>query len=280
MFRLRARQSLFLLICLVLLHGCLLPGMASAQGKAASGQKKPLPDGWLEVAFIDVGKGDAAIIRLPDGKTCLIDTGYEKTSADLLRNLEKRGIRSLDLVVVTHEHKDHAGGYPAVVKALPIGRTIRPIDPRDPARTLLVHPGDVLLEGSRYSLTALGPSKAHPEKNDASLVLKLTFGAVSFLFAADALADGQADLCTRKDRLRADVLKVPHHGTGLADVTETFFSAVRPRYAVITCDEPDGDVPETPLIAALRKLGTTVLRTDENGNIVFRSDGADLTMKP
>jgi len=279
MFQIRVRQSLFLLICLML-YISLLPGMASAQGKAASGQKNPLPAGWLEVAFIDVGKGDAIIIRLPDGKTCLLDTGYEKTSADLFRNLEKRGIRAIDLVVVTHEHKDHAGGYPAVVKAFPVGRTIRPIDPRDPGRTLLVKPGDILLEGDRYVLTALGPSKAHPDKNDASLVLKLTFGAVSFLFAADALADGQADLCTRKEALRADVLKVPHHGTGFNNATETFFSAVRPRYAVITCDESAGDVPEAALVAALRKLGTTILRTDENGNIVFRTDGADLTMKP
>lgn len=248
--------------------------------KTARARKAPLPSGWMEVAFIDVGKGDAAIVRLPDGRTCLIDTGYAKTADTLVGNLEKRGIRTLDLVVLTHRHKDHAGGYPAIAEAFPIARVVEPYDPRDPSRTLRVKPGNVLIEGKGYKLTALGPSRSHPDENEGSLVLKLEFGTVSFLFAADILAAGQEDLLSRGLDLRADVLKVPHHGTCKGGSATPFFMAVRPKYAIVTCDAEKGDVPDEGVAETLQNVGATVLRTDETGNVVFRSDGTELQMKP
>lgn len=253
---------------------------AADSPKAVRSRKVPLPSGWLEVAFIDVGKGDATIVRLPDGRTCLIDTGYAKTVDALSRNLEKRGIRTLDLLVLTHRHKDHAGGYPEIAKAFPIARVIEPYDPRDPARTLRVKPGNVLIEGKGYKLTVLGPSRAHSDENDGSLVLRLEFGKISFLFAGDILAAGQEDLLSRGVDLRANVLKAPHHGIYKGGSATPFFSATRPGYAVITCDAGKGDVPDDGVVETLRNIGATVLRTDETGNVVFRSDGNELQMKP
>ncbi|MBP7634291.1 MBL fold metallo-hydrolase [Candidatus Ozemobacteraceae bacterium] len=251
-------------------------GKKPVPAEEAATQKPPLPSGWMEVAFINVGKGDATIVRLPDGRTCLIDTGYAKTADTLVGNLEKRGIRTLDLVVLTHRHKDHAGGYPAIADAFPIARVVEPYDPRDPARTLRVKPGNVLIEGKGYKLTALGPSQANPDENDGSLVLKLEFGTISFLFAADILATGQEELLSRGFDLRADVLKVPHHGTYKGGSATPFFMAVRPKYAIITCDAGKGDVPDDGVAETLQNNGATVLRTDEAGNVVFRTNGSDL----
>lgn len=284
----------YIYICFFIVAVCLhslfpLVGWAETTGvsseieeksKVPASQKTPLPSGWMEAAFIDVGKGDATILRLPDGRTCLIDTGYAKTADTLVRNLEKRGIRTLDLVVLTHRHKDHAGGYPAIANAFPIARVVEPYDPRDPARTLRVKPGSILIEGKGYKLTALGPSRSHPDENEGSLVLKLEFGKISFLFAADILADGQEDLLSRGIDLRADVLKVPHHGFYKGGAATSFFMAVRPRYALITCDAGKGDVPDDGVVDTLQSVGATVLRTDETGNVVFRSDGTELQMKP
>lgn len=258
-------------------------GASTAAGGASKllrPQKAPLPSGWLEVAFINVGKGDATIIRLPDGRTCLIDTGYAKTAETLVQNLEKRGIRTLDLVVLTHRHKDHAGGYPEIVKAFPVARVIEPYDPRDQARTLRVQPGSVLIEGKGFRLTALSPAVSYADENDGSLVVKLDFGKVSFLFAGDVLEAGQKELLGRGIDLRANVLKVPHHGIFKGGSATTFFMAVHPGYAVITCDAGNGDVPDDGVIETLQNIGATVLRTDENGNVVFRSDGTELQMKP
>ncbi len=251
-------------------------GKKPAHTEEVAAQKQPLPSGWLEAAFINVGKGDATIVRLPDGRTCLIDTGYAKTADTLVGNLRKRGIRTLDLVVLTHRHKDHAGGYPAIAEAFPIARVVEPYDPRDPARTLRVKPGNVLIEGKGYKLTALGPSRSHPDENEGSLVLKLEFGKITFLFAADILADGQEELLKRGVDLHADVLKVPHHGIYKGGSATPFFMAVRPRFAVITCDAGDGDAPDDGVVETLQNIGATVLRTDENGNIVFRTNGVDL----
>lgn len=246
----------------------------------AGSQNESLPSGWLEAACINVGKGDATIVRLPDGRTCLIDTGYAKTADTLINAIRKRGIKTLDLLVLTHRHKDHAGGYPAIVKAFPIGRVVEPFDSRDSSKTLRVRPGDVLIEGKGFKLTTLGPSAAFNDENDASLVTKLEFGNTSILFAADVLGMAQADLLKNKALLRADLLKVPHHGTYKGSSPDAFFTAVRPRYAVITCDEENGDTPDEGVVETLQKLGATVLRTDESGDVVFRSDGTGLTLRP
>ncbi|HNW35341.1 MAG TPA: MBL fold metallo-hydrolase [Candidatus Ozemobacteraceae bacterium] len=267
-------------ICLILLVGLCAFVPVFAQKADAGPQKNPLQPGWLEAAFIDVGKGDAAIIRFPDGRSCLIDTGYADTSETVIRNLKKRGLTSLDLIVITHDHKDHAGGYPAIVREFPTARVIQPFDSRDDSHTLRVKPGEVLIAGKGFALTALGPSRLFTDENDSSLVLNLAFGTVSFLFAGDILAEGQADLLKRCPNLKADVLKVPHHGTFKKNSATAFFTAVKPAYAVITCDSENGDVPDQGVAETLQGLGTTVLRTDMNGNIVFRSDGTQLIMKP
>jgi len=267
-------------LCLMLLSVLCACVPVFAQKADAGTQKIPLQPGWLEVAFIDVGKGDAAIIRFPDGRTCLLDTGYAATAETVIKNLRKWGITSLDLIVITHDHKDHAGGYPAIVREFPAARVIQPFDPRDKSRTLRVKPGDAVIEGKGFALTALGPSRPFGDENDSSLVLKLDFEKISFLFAADILAEAQADLLKNHPELKAQVLKVPHHGTYKKNSATAFFTAIKPAYAVITCDAENGDVPDPGVEETLQGLGATVLRTDVNGNIVFRSNGSELAMQP
>ncbi len=272
------RLVALLFVALVLLGP--VAGMAADPSSPKELGKSAWKPGWLTVTFVDVGKGDATVIRLPDGKTCLVDTGYAETTEKLFRAMAKRGVDALDLLVLTHFHKDHVGGYGAVIEHVKVKQVIKPFDPRDDRRKLMTRPGDVVMKGEGYEMTVLAPRTLFRDENDSSLVLRLTYGDHSFLLAADVVAEGQADLLMRKAPLAATVLKVPHHGDYKGFSPRPFFAAVKPQYAVITCNADDGAPPEGSVIEMLRELGAQVYRSDEHGNVGFRSDGKTLTLLP
>ncbi|MFZ2955871.1 MAG: MBL fold metallo-hydrolase [Candidatus Ozemobacteraceae bacterium] len=252
-------------------------GLQDAPAKVSKSTWMP---GWLTVTFVDVGKGDATIVRLPDGRSCLIDTGYAETTEKLFKSIEKRGITAFDLVVVTHFHKDHVGGLPSVLEKMPVKQVIQPFDPREKNRTLRVKVGDVLMSGEGYKLAVVGPRKLFSDENDASLVLRLTFGTTSFLFAGDIVEEAQGDLLKNSSVLRSSVLKVPHHGRYEGFSPRAFFQTVRPNFAIITCDNSNNEPPEGSVVRILEELGAQVMRTDQQGNVGFRTDGKELTLLP
>jgi len=232
--------------------------------------------GSLEVRVFDVGKGDAILVRLPNGKNILIDTGYAKTAPALVKALMRLEIEKLDLVLLTHHDQDHVGGYPYLLQEFPVDSVIQSYDPRDKGRTINVIPGSRLIDEAGVVLTVLGPVKAASDENNDSLVVRLTYGKISMLFAGDALEDEQNDLLKHPGDLKADLLKVPHHGHYKGFSPRAFFEAVQPAYAVITCDEKGGEPPEGSVLRMLEQGNARVLRTDKLGTIRFLTQGESI----
>ncbi|MBO8136739.1 MAG: DNA internalization-related competence protein ComEC/Rec2 [Desulfotomaculum sp.] len=262
----------------------------------------------LAVHFIDVGQGDAALVQMPAGKNLLIDTGgwkdefKTKTGAGnkvVLPYLKRLGINSLDVLILSHPHEDHAGGAAGIIKRLPVKLVVvAPLGKGDrisgiqelPAteykrllsnldkRGIMVkeaRAGDRLRLGDKVAVKILSPSGPSNNLNDSSLVVKITYGQCIFLFTGDIEKDQQYILVKTGTDLHADVLKVPHHGS--SSFEPEFFKAVNPQAAVISVGQNNRfghPAPET--IKALKQLGSRIYRTDTHGAVIVKTDGKQL----
>ncbi len=260
--------------------GCLLlPGPLRAAAARARG--------GLEVVFVSVGQGDCALLRLPDGSAVLVDGGgapdggADPGARDVVPLLRDLGVRRLAAVFVSHPHPDHVLGLSAAADAFPMERIFSNGDAGDgPARELLgrlrpepLSPGD-RWERAGVSFEVLGGPRETFVTNDASLVLRVAYGETSFLFPGDLEGAGEA-AAVAQGGLRADVVKIPHHGSRTSS-TQAFATAVRPRFAVASLGAGNRyGFPHEEALASWRAVGAQVLRTDE-GAIRFLSDGRRL----
>jgi competence protein ComEC len=247
------------------------------------------PPAGLRVSMLDVGQGDGILLETPEG-AMLVDAGAPEAHVD--RQLRRIGLHALAAVVVTHAHRDHVGGLPAVLRHLAVGAVIDPLQPgqgpderavRRTARALRV-PLVPARRGHAYALgrlriRVLWPDHAGAPDEDPHLhgvVLLATYGTVDLLLTGDS-----ESAVTRSLPLRAvEVLKVAHHGSsdpGLADE----LTVLRPRVALISVGaHNDYGHPRADTLAALHaRQGLRVYRTDENGRIVLESDGSSLTVR-
>jgi competence protein ComEC len=237
------------------------------------------PPAGLTITFLDVGQGDAAVVRTPEGGTVVIDAGPDPEQ--VAAELAALGIRRIDLAVGTHAHADHVEGFPAVLARFPVGLMVEPGCPGDSpsyARfvrairnedVLVRHPrgGDRLWVGD-LEVDVLGPDRCSPggeSPNDESVVLRLRYGDHVMLFPGDAEVPAQRDMIEDGDPLRADVLKVPHHG-GDTNAPE-FLDAVDASVGVVSVGPNDYGHPNAGVLAALRAEGMTVYRTDVAGDV-------------
>jgi competence protein ComEC len=240
------------------------------------------PPPSLTVTFLDVGQGDAAVVRGPDGATILIDAGPEEDQ--VAAELAALGVRRIDLAVASHAHADHVTGFPAVLARFPVSLLIEPGCPHDalPYRRFIEAARDEEVAvrhprgGQRFrvgSLTVevLGPDQCSPggtEPNNDSVVLRVTAGTASLLFPGDAEVEAQRDLLEDGDRVQATVLKVPHQGGDTSDAE--FFEAVDATLAVVSVGPNDYGHPAPSVMAKLRAEGMRVLRTDLAGDVTVR----------
>jgi competence protein ComEC len=247
--------------------------------------------GGLEVIFVSVGQGDAALLRLPDGAAVLVDAGGapdggpDPGARDVVPLLRDLGVRRLAAVFLSHPHPDHALGLAAVAEAFPIERAFSNGDAGDgPSREVVaaLRP-EPLPPGARWEragviFEALGGERTALAPNDASLVLRVAYGRTRFLFPGDVEAAGEAAAVARGG-LAADVVKVPHHGSRRSS-TAPFAEAVRPRHAVVSVAEGNRyGFPHDEAVARWRAVGAQVLRTDE-GAVRFLSDGLHVARAP
>jgi beta-lactamase superfamily II metal-dependent hydrolase len=258
------------------------PATAGAQGTPAH------PSGVVRVEFLDVGQGDAILIRTPEGKTALVDAGPSHEVVGLLRS---RGVTEIDLAVVSHHHADHYGGMLAVFEQfrpraflastsshtseayLRLLRRVRNQSARaifpdeETARRIEL--------GSAVLTVFPQPPEDRVEENNNSVGLRLQFGGFSVLLPGDAEAHERRYWERRDPDLCADatVLKLAHHGSrNGTDVR--WMELVRPRLAVVCVgrnNEFHHPHPET--IALLSRMKIPLLRTDRDGTIVVESDG-------
>ena len=247
--------------------------------------------GALELHFIDIGYGDSILIKSPAGGYTLIDTGYPEAGGRLLSYLKEHRVTELDHLIMTHPHPDHLGSAVAVLKNLKIkrlwdnGQTIDQFDDlltkpmgkeyqerfrsRPTYRTLKA--GDSIRWGE-VALDILWPPSPFPSPdwNTNSLLIMLRYRNFRALLTADFNERGERELLKNKDTpLRADLLKVGHHGAGDA-TSPAFLKAVLPRWAVISVGENPRGYPSTVVIRRLEEAGAKVFRTDRDGSISFR----------
>lgn len=241
----------------------------------------------LVVTFLDVGQGDAVLVEGPGGETVLVDGGEDEEL--LATELSRRGVERLDVVVVSHDEKDHVGGLVRVLERFSVGILLYP-------RGRLEERGEDLLKAAREGgatevgmergdrleagellLEAVGPPPGmKEEKNDASLVLMLRWGEFRVLLTGDVEEAGERSLLQSGLPLQCDVLKVPHHG-GYSALNGAFFREADPLVAVISVGRDNGyGHPHAATLAELEEAGCTVYRTDLCGDIFIRVGGEGL----
>jgi competence protein ComEC len=246
--------------------------------------------GGLEVTFLSVGQGDATAFLLPDGALVLVDGGgdlqgrYDPGAREVVPWLRDAGIREVAALVLSHPHPDHLLGLPAVAEAFG-ARTFytngrRGDDAAAPAFARLP-PAVRLAPGSAFEragvrFEALGPRDGSDawSENDASLVLRVTYGATAFLMLGDVEAEGEAALLAGPfgDRVAADVVKIAHHGSATSS-SPALVAAAHPSFAVAPVGRDNRfGFPAPDVVARWRAAGAVVLRTDE-GPARFVSDG-------
>ncbi|MFN3431349.1 MAG: DNA internalization-related competence protein ComEC/Rec2 [Candidatus Sericytochromatia bacterium] len=282
---------------LLALYGALLGGLRHRRTAlvlgvvAAIGTLPPLRPGELELAFLSVGQGDAIAIRTPRGRWILVDGGpadddFDAGKAHVLPYLRRMGCQRIDLMVATHAHQDHVGGLPAVAAALPVERAWEAGQPEtcDGNLGLLAtwlmggvpwatpSPGrSIELDGVR--LTALAPRPGSRSTNDGSVVVRLDHGAFSALLTGDAETESERAMVESGARLKADVLKVGHHGS-TTSTSPAFLRAVAPSLAIVSAGKRNRfGHPRPSTMRRLRQAGVASLRTDLAGAILVRSNG-------
>ncbi|HET7342012.1 MAG TPA: MBL fold metallo-hydrolase, partial [Methylomirabilota bacterium] len=219
-------------------------------------------------SVLDVGQGDAIVVEAPDGRTVLVDAGAggayrldagERVVAPFLWN---RGILRLAAAVVTHPDADHAGGMAAIRELF----TVRSAWDGSTAAGPLELGGLVI---TPLPSAALG-------RNDAARVLRVDFGAASFLLASDVEDAGEQALVDSARPLGATVLKVPHHGSRTSS-GPALLAAVRPAIAVISVGARNAyGHPDAGVLARLAAAGADVYRTDRDGAVLLETDGRTL----
>ena len=249
----------------------------------------------LTLSFLDVGQGDAAVLRTPAGRWIVIDGGPRAPGDDAGRRvvvpyLRRHGARGVALMISTHSDADHLGGLPAVVAAFPPRLVIEPGEPL--ARPLyLEFLAAVEAAGSRWraaragdridvdgvGITVLSPDDAWMtvpvDVNEHGVVVLVTYGSTRVLFQADAGIPVEARLAGTVGPV--DLLKVGHHGSRSAS-SEAWLDELRPRVAVISVGAHNRyGHPAPEVLARLARRGIRVLRTDQRGTITFTSDGHD-----
>ena len=243
----------------------------------------------FEIHVIDVGQADAALI-ICTGKTMLIDGGNVEDSNLIYTYLQKQGITHLDYVVCSHAHEDHVGGLSGAHTAATAGEVLAPVTAYNTKafRNFVGKAAErncavkVPAVGYRFSLgdaqvTVLGPLKSYDDPNNTSLVLRIVYGATSFLFTGDMESIAESDLLDTGVVLKSTLLKVGHHGSSTS-TSYRFLREVAPKYGVISVgtDNEYGHPTET-VLSSLRDADVTLYRTDLQGDIICRSDGTDLT---
>jgi competence protein ComEC len=268
--------------------GLAVTGLALALVAWSAAPRAGPPSG-LEVIFLDVGQGDAAVIRTPDGATVLIDAGPDPQQ--VATDLAALGIRRIDMVIASHAHADHVEGFPAVLARYPVALVIEPGCPAEsPSYSRFLeaiedeevpvrHPrGGTTLSVGELVVEVLGPDACFPDSpNDDSLVLRLSHEGNVVLFSGDVEVPAQEDLLEDGDPLTADLLKVPHHGGDTS--TAEFFDATGAEVAVVSTGPNDYGHPVPSVLATLERMGMVVVRTDLAGDVTVRFDRGEVLLE-
>ena len=254
----------------------------------------------MQVHFIDVGQGDAALVVTPHGHAFMIDTGgtrqggYDIGSRVDVPYLLHYGIRKLDFIMLTHAHDDHAQGVGGIVDKLPVGAIMIGHEGREAYmktfggthQALKREPMVVLKEGAEMTLDGVRIQVLYAPAenliggntgNEFSNLIRVSYGQQSFLFTGDLAKEHEQILCKGGTALHSTVLKVGHHGSNTSS-SEEFLRAVNPQWSVISVGYGNSfGHPKPEILARIHNCtNSRLLRTDKHGAIVFTTDGEQL----
>nr|WP_242833551.1 lamin tail domain-containing protein [Desulfosporosinus youngiae] len=272
-----------IVLAVLVLSGC-------SQGETAPVATPSVNHGILQVHFLDVGQADSALLISPGGEAILIDGGNNDDGPKVVDYLKAQGVRELSAIVATHPHEDHIGGLDSVLQSIPT-KTVYMPNAASNTRTFEDFIAAVNTSGAEKiqaksgvnlnipDLTGvfLAPNNSgYKELNNFSAVLKVTYGKVAFLFEGDAEDISEAEMLKNGQDLKANVLKVGHHGSN-SSTTSGFLKAVAPQHAIISVGADNEYGHPTPAILdRLAKAGTNVYRTDQSGTIIVTTDGESI----
>lgn len=265
----------------------------------------------LQIHIIDVGQAESILI-VQDGFTMLVDSGGNFTGDDVVKYIKSLGIDKIDIFLITHFHRDHAGGAHKIISSLDVKKIVchkfsdlstmqerfwyidmsisRSIRETFGSMSIFM---ESACENNKLKNYDVGDAKVYTlsQNNDAvnvnnkSIVFKLVYGYFSMLFMADAESEVEKELLEEDADLSADVLKIGHHGSKTS-TTDEFLDKVNPKYAVVSCgngndyNHPYGAVTkrfEDKNIPLYRtdELGDIVITVKDDGEIVFDKENGD-----
>ncbi|MBT2754660.1 DNA internalization-related competence protein ComEC/Rec2 [Mesobacillus foraminis] len=259
----------------------------------------PYVSPYGKVVYIDVGQGDSILIQLPNNQgTYLIDTGgtigfskeewqvkrrtFETGKDILLPYLKSEGIRKIDKLVLTHGDADHIGGAASLLKELEIGEILLPVSAersslekelytlakRKKIEFKSIKAGKSWAAGNA-DFIVVSPVSTQEDKNEGSIVLWAAFGGKTWLFTGDMGEDGEKQLLERIPGIKADVLKLGHHGSKTSS-SELFLDRIAPKTAIISAGlENRYNHPHAEVLSRLENRKIRVYRTDQHGAVIF-----------
>lgn len=258
----------------------------------------------LRVTFLDVGQGDASVIQFPSGEVLVVDAGPlsasfnagEKTVAPFLM---KNGITTVDALLTTHPHADHMGGIPYLVQHFLVRRIIDPNQHTDSKLFFMydslvknisrisANAGMQLMSLANVRLYCLHPTQqfldgdsanGYTDLNESSIVFKLQYGRTAFLFTGDAEIPAEDHIVAiYQDFLKSDIVKAGHHGS-ITSSSENFIDAIKPKEVVVSVGKFNKfRHPSKTVLQRYEERKVRIRRTDEEGAIVYETDGITLT---
>jgi beta-lactamase superfamily II metal-dependent hydrolase len=246
----------------------------------------PCASQQLELRFFDVGQADAALVTSPEGRTMLVDAG--RGGRTITGYLAELRLDTLDLVVISHNHEDHAGGVADVLRRFtvrnymdngaPTTRTLRIYETLQALGVRYLSPTARSISLGSVSVRVIPPpderlplADTEREQNNRSVGLLVEYGGFRALFTGDSQAEELGFWLATDSLPSVTVVKVAHHGSHNG-TTEPWIAATRPRVAVISVGRNGYGHPSATVVAAWCGAGATVVRTDYAGTIVVRAD--------
>lgn len=254
------------------------------------GSPKPIIDeqskSSFSIRFIDVNQADAALVEC-DGHYMLIDGGSYENSSKLNLLLKDRKIEHLDLLVATNTNDEHIGGFAGVLNNITCDKILCSTDnfesnSFDELKKYADKNNGITVpyEGDYFELGAAGVQVIgvnYGAGNDASIVLRITYGENAFVFASDIEELAENGVINTRENISADVLKIANHGSDFSS-TVPFIKRIAPKYAVISVGKDNGKgYPNLDTLKTLQNNNVDIYRTDLHGDILCESDGKVIT---
>ena len=279
--------TLIVNICIaVLLSGCSLDQQQAKTMQTTEVSAEHSNE--MKVHFINVGQGDSILVQAPNGKNLLVDGGTKASGKDVVEYLQTQGVEKLDYVVATHPDADHIGGLHAVLHSISINNFVDSgkvhttqtyeemlkliLDKNIPF--IVPNIGDEIPLDDDVDITVIHTGGESDDNNEASIVLKISYGEISFLLMADADVSVEKKILEHAN-VEATVLKAGHHGSDTSS-SEAFIEAVNPEVTILSYGKDNSyGHPDASVKSRLERISSQIYATALVGNIIVETDGVD-----